>query len=39
MRDFSSVKRIVIKIGTNLISTKSGVNKERIKERVEQVIA
>ncbi len=37
MRDFSSVKRIVIKIGTNLISTKSGVNKERIKEIVEQV--
>ncbi len=37
MRDFSAVKRIVVKVGTNLLSDKSGVDKGRIKCLVDQI--
>ncbi len=37
MRDFFSVKRIVVKIGTALLSDKSGINRERIKDLVDQI--
>ena len=39
MRDFSNVKRIVVKVGTNLLSDKSGIDKNRIKELVDQIAA
>ncbi len=32
MRDFSYVKRIVVKVGTNLLTDESGINEERIKK-------
>ena len=31
MRDFSKVKRIVVKVGTNLLTDENGINEERIK--------
>lgn len=37
MRDFSSVKRIVVKAGTNLLASPSGIDKERIARIVDQV--
>lgn len=37
MRDLSSVKRIVIKVGTNLLSSPTGLNRERIKEIVREI--
>lgn len=37
MRDFSKAKRIVIKVGTNLLTTSEGVNNERIRDIVDQV--
>ena len=37
MRDFSSVKRIVIKAGTNLLSSSTGIDKDRIRSIVDQI--
>ncbi len=37
MRDFSKVKRLVIKVGTNLLSDKSGINRARIFDIARQV--
>lgn len=37
MRDFSSVKRIVVKVGTNLLSDKDGVDRNRIRELVDEI--
>ena len=37
MRDFSSVKRIVIKAGTNLLSSETGIDMERIRAIVDQI--
>ncbi len=39
MRDFSSVKRIVIKAGTNLLSSETGIDMERIRAIVDQIAA
>ena len=39
MRDFSSVKRIVVKAGTNLLSSESGVDMDRISAIVDQISA
>lgn len=38
-RDFSSVRRIVVKIGTNLLSDRSGINSERIEQVVADIVA
>ena len=37
MRDFSKAKRIVIKVGTNLLTTADGIDAARIKDIVAQV--
>ena len=37
MRDFSSVRRIVIKAGTNILSSPSGVDNDRIEEIVSEI--
>ena len=37
MRDFSSVKRVVIKIGTNLLSSKDGIDSDRIRDIARQI--
>ncbi len=37
MRDFSSVKRVVIKAGTNLLSSQKGIDMERVKAIVDQI--
>ena len=37
MRDFSSVKRIVVKVGTNLLSCRDGIDKSRISSIVGQI--
>lgn len=37
MRDFSSVKRIVVKVGTNLLSSAGGIDKNRIRALVDQI--
>ncbi|MGN1190699.1 MAG: glutamate 5-kinase, partial [Candidatus Ornithospirochaeta sp.] len=37
MRDFSKVRRIVVKVGTNLLSSSSGVDRDRIRSIVKQV--
>lgn len=37
MRDFSKIKRIVVKVGTNLLTDESGINEERIKEICSQL--
>lgn len=37
MRDFSKAKRIVIKVGTNLLTTADGIDEARIKDIVDQV--
>ncbi len=37
MRDFSNVRRIVVKVGTNLLSDESGIDKKRIGELVDQI--
>ncbi len=39
MRDFSNVKRMVVKVGTNLLSDRSGIDKNRIRELVDQIAA
>lgn len=36
-RDFSNVKRIVIKVGTNLLSSKTKIDEKRIKSIVNQI--
>jgi glutamate 5-kinase len=36
-RDFSNVKRIVVKVGTNLLSTDNGIDELRIEVIVEQI--
>ncbi|MGH4038928.1 MAG: glutamate 5-kinase [Sphaerochaeta sp.] len=36
-RDFSNVKRIVVKVGTNLLSTEHGIDEERIEIIVTQI--
>jgi glutamate 5-kinase len=36
-RDFSSVKRIVVKVGTNLLSTQDGIDEDRIEIIVSQI--
>jgi glutamate 5-kinase len=38
-REFSSVGRVVVKVGTNLLSNKKGIDFERIKEVVSNIIA
>ena len=38
-RDFSHVKRIVIKAGTNILSSKDGINMERVRSIVDQIAA
>ena len=37
MRDFSSVRRIVIKAGTNILSSPSGIDNERIDQIASEV--
>ena len=37
MRDFSKVKRIVIKAGTNLLSSETGIDMERVSAIVSQI--
>lgn len=37
MRDFAKVKRVVIKVGTNLLTNPEGINKERIHDIVNQI--
>ncbi|MDY5930864.1 MAG: glutamate 5-kinase [Candidatus Ornithospirochaeta sp.] len=37
MRDFSSVRRVVLKVGTNLLSSSSGVDRDRIGDIVRQI--
>ena len=37
MRNFTTSKRVVIKVGTNILSTDSGVNSEYIKTLAEQI--
>ena len=39
MRDFSNVKRVVVKVGTNLLSSKDGIDKNRIKIIVDEIAA
>lgn len=39
MRDFSKVKRIVVKVGTNLLTDESGINESRIKEICHELAA
>lgn len=39
MRDFSHVKRIVVKVGTNLLTTKDGIDESRIADIARQVAA
>ena len=39
MRDFSSAKRIVIKAGTNLLSSETGIDMERIRAIVDQIVS
>ena len=39
MRDFSQVKRIVVKVGTNLLSSKNGINRERLNEICREIAA
>lgn len=39
MRDFSNVKRVVVKVGTNLLSAKDGIDKMRIKIIVDEIAA
>ena len=39
MRDFSKTRRIVIKVGTNLLTNNEGINKDRIKDIVSQRVA
>lgn len=36
-RDFSDVKRIVVKVGTNLLSTEDGIDESRIESIVSQI--
>jgi len=38
MRDFSSVKRVVVKIGTNLLSCSTGIDEERIADVARQIM-
>ena len=37
MRDLGRIKTVVVKVGTNLLSSKNGVNKERIQDIADQV--
>jgi len=37
-RDFSQVKRVVVKVGTNLLSTKDGIDEKKIDDIVRQVM-
>lgn len=37
MRDFSKSKRVVIKVGTNLLTDSEGIDKNRIKDIVDQI--
>lgn len=37
MRDFSYVKRIVVKVGTNLLTTKDGIDETRIEDIARQI--
>lgn len=37
MRDFSRIRRIVVKVGTNLLSSSTGVDRERIIDIVTQI--
>lgn len=39
MRDFGKIRRIVVKVGTNLLSSESGVDRERIRSIVSQIAA
>ena len=38
-RDFSSVKRIVVKVGTNLLSDHQGIDAHRIEKVVADIVA
>lgn len=37
-RDFSGVKRVVVKVGTNLLSDKRGINSEQISTIVQEIV-
>ncbi len=37
MRDFSKIKRVVIKVGTNLLSSSDGINKERVRDIANEI--
>ena len=39
MRDFGGVRRVVVKVGTNLLSSESGVDSGRIRDIVDQIAA
>lgn len=39
MRDFSGVRRIVVKVGTNLLADESGIDRSRIGKLVDQIAA
>ncbi len=39
MRDFSKARRIVVKVGTNLLSDKSGIDRNRVREIVDGIAA
>ncbi len=38
-RDFSHVKRVVVKVGTNLLTTATGIDVERIEKVVDDIVA
>ena len=37
MRDLTRIKRVVIKVGTNLLSSSDGINRERVAQIVSEV--
>jgi glutamate 5-kinase len=37
-RDLSSIQRVVVKVGTNLLSTNDGIDEGRIDRIVEQLV-
>ncbi|MCF0262518.1 MAG: glutamate 5-kinase [Sphaerochaetaceae bacterium] len=37
MRDFSDIKTVVVKVGTNLLSTSSGIDSDRIQDIADQI--
>ena len=37
MRSFGKIRRVVVKVGTNLLSSNTGVDRERIRSIVSQI--